>query len=280
VIPAAFDYQRATSVDEAVDLLARHGDDAKLLAGGHSLLPLMKLRLAAPEVLVDIGRVPDLSYVREDGDQVRIGALTRHHDVATSDSLRSRVPLLAHVAGQIGDPQVRHVGTIGGSIAHGDPASDLPAALLALRATLVARGPGGEREIPADEMFTGFLETALRPDEVLTEIRVPAVDGAGWAFQKFARRAQDWAIVGVVAVLTDGAGNGGAGPGIGLVNMASMPIRAAAVEDALRGGSSIAEAAARAAEGTEPTDDLNASAEYRRHLVQVLTRRALEEAGA
>ncbi|MFP3900027.1 MAG: FAD binding domain-containing protein [Acidimicrobiia bacterium] len=280
MIPAAFDYQQATSVDEAVDLLARHGDDAKLLAGGHSLLPLMRLRLAAPEVVIDIGRVRDLSYVREDGDQVRIGALTRHHDIATAEVLRTRVPLLAHVAGQIGDPQVRHVGTIGGSIAHGDPASDLPAALLALRGTLVARGPGGEREIPADEMFTGFLETALGPDEVLTEIRVPAVDGAGWAFQKFARRAQDWAIVGVAAVLVDGAGDGAAGPGIGLVNMGATPTRAAAVEEALRGGSPAADAAARAAEGTEPTDDLNATAEYRRHLAQVLTRRALEDAGA
>lgn len=280
MIPATFDYQRATSVDDAVDLLTRHGEDAKLLAGGHSLLPLMKLRLAAPEVLVDIGRVRDLSFIREDGDQVRIGALTRHHDVATSDVVRTRVPLLAHVAGQIGDPQVRHVGTVGGSIAHGDPASDLPAALLALRATLVARGPAGEREIPVDEMFTGFLETALAPDEVLAEIRVPATDGAGWGFQKFVRRAQDWAIVGVAAVLTDGAADGGAGPGIGLVNMGSTPLRAAAVEEALRGGAALADAAARAAEGTEPTSDLNASADFRRHLAQVLTRRALEAAGA
>jgi carbon-monoxide dehydrogenase medium subunit len=212
MIPAAFDYQRASSVDEAVGLLGEHGDDAKLLAGGHSLLPLMRLRLAAPAVLIDIGRLDDLSYVRSDGGQVRIGALTRHHDLAMSDELRDQVPLLAHIAGQIGDPQVRHRGTIGGSIAHGDPASDLPAALLALRGSLVARGPGGEREIPADEMFTGFLETALAPDEVLTEIRVPAVAGAPWGFQKFVRRAQDWAIVGCAAVLGNGT-TGGPGRG-------------------------------------------------------------------
>jgi aerobic carbon-monoxide dehydrogenase medium subunit len=276
VIPAPFDYQRASSVDEAVGLLAEHGDDAKLLAGGHSLLPLMKLRLAQPAVLVDIGRIGELSYVTDGSGTVRIGALTRHHDLATSEVLREQVPLLAEVAGQIGDPQVRHRGTIGGSIAHGDPASDLPAALLALRATLVARGPGGEREIGADDFFTGFLETALAPDEVLTEIRVAALPGAGWAFEKFNRRAQDWAIVGVAAVLGDGS----SGPGVGLVNMGSQPLRATGVEDALRSGAPAADAAARADEGTEPPDDLNASPEFRRHLAQVLTRRALEAAGA
>jgi aerobic carbon-monoxide dehydrogenase medium subunit len=276
VIPAPFDYKRASSVDEAVGLLGEHGDDAKLLAGGHSLLPLMKLRLAQPAVLVDIGRIGDLSYVNDGSGTVRIGAMTRHHDVANSAVLREQVPLLAEVAGQIGDPQVRHRGTIGGSIAHGDPASDLPAALLALRATLVARGPGGEREIAADDFFTGFLETALAADEVLTEVRVPSMPGAGWAFEKFNRRAQDWAIVGVAAVL----GNGSSGPGVGLVNMASQPVRAAGVEDALRSGSGAADAAARAAEGTEPPGDLNASPEFRRHLAQVLTRRALESAGA
>jgi len=276
VIPAAFDYQRAGSVDEAIGLLTQNGEDAKLIAGGHSLLPLMKLRLAAPAVLVDIGRIGDLSYVQGDGGEVRIGALTRHHDAANSDLLREQVPLLAHVAGQIGDPQVRHRGTLGGSVAHGDPASDLPAALLALRATLVARGPGGERTIAADDFFTGFLETALAPDEVLTEIRVPATAGAGWAFEKFNRRAQDWAIVGVAAVLANGSG----GPGVGLVNMGSQPLRAAGVEDALRSGSGAADAAARAAEGADPPADLNASPEYRRHLAEVLVRRALQAAGA
>jgi aerobic carbon-monoxide dehydrogenase medium subunit len=281
MIPAAFEYRRASSVDEAVSLLADNGDDAKLLAGGHSLLPLMRLRLAVPAMLVDIGRVEGLSFVSEaaGGGSLRIGALTRHHDVANSELLRDRVPLLAEVAGQIGDPQVRHRGTIGGSIAHGDPASDLPAALLALRATLVARGPGGEREIPADDFFTGFLETALAPDEMLTEIRVPAMDGSGWGFEKFARRAQDWAIVGVAAVL-EPIGNGGGGPGVGLVNMGPAPLRATAVEDALRQGAGAEDAAARADEGTEPPADLNASTEYRRHLSRVLVRRALEAAGA
>jgi aerobic carbon-monoxide dehydrogenase medium subunit len=277
MIPAAFDYQRASTVDEAVELLGEHGDDAKLLAGGHSLLPLMRLRLAAPAVLIDIGRVNDLSYVSSDDGQVRIGALTRHHDLATSDELREQVPMLAHIAGQIGDPQVRHRGTIGGSIAHGDPASDLPAAVLALRGTLVARGAGGDREIPADEMFTGFLETALAPDEVLTEIRVPATGGAPWGFQKFVRRAQDWAIVGCAAVLGNGAWGG---PGVGLVHMGATPLRAPGVEEALRNGASPSEAAARADEGTEPPDDLNASAEFRRHLAQVMVRRALESAQA
>jgi aerobic carbon-monoxide dehydrogenase medium subunit len=276
MIPAPFDYQRAGSVDEAIELLASLGDDAKLLAGGHSLLPLMKLRLAQPTVLVDIGRIGDLSYVEDGGGTVRIGSLTRHHDVASSDLVREQVPLLAEVAGQIGDPQVRHRGTIGGSIAHGDPASDLPAVLLALRGTLVVRGPGGEREIAADDFFTGFLETALAPDEVMTEIRVPAVPGVGWAFEKFNRRSQDWAIVGVAAALTNGSG----GPGVGLINMGSAPLRAAGVEDALRSGSGAADAAARADEGTEPPGDLNASSEYRRHLAQVLVRRTLERAGA
>jgi carbon-monoxide dehydrogenase medium subunit len=276
MIPAPFDYQRAGSVDEAIELLAAHGDDAKLLAGGHSLLPLMKLRLAQPTVLVDIGRIGDLSYVEDGGGTVRIGALTRHHDVASSDLVREQAPLLAEVAGQIGDPQVRHRGTIGGSIAHGDPASDLPAVLLALRGTLVVRGPGGEREIAADDFFTGFLETALAPDEVLTELRVPAVPGVGWAFEKFNRRSQDWAIVGVALALTNGAG----GPGVGLVNMGSAPLRAAGVEDALRSGSGAADAAARADEGTEPPGDLNATPDYKRHLAQVLTRRALEAAAA
>jgi carbon-monoxide dehydrogenase medium subunit len=274
VIPAPFDFHRAASVDEAVEVLAAHGDDAKLLAGGHSLLPLMKLRLAQPAVLVDIGRLADLAFLSDGSGTVRIGALTRHHDLATSDLVREQVPLLAHVAAQIGDPQVRHRGTIGGSVAHGDPASDLPAALLALRATIVVRGPGGEREIAADDFFTGFLETALAPDEVLTEIRVPAVPGAGWGFEKFTRRAQDWAIVGVAAVLAEGAG----GPGVALVNMGSLPLRAGGVEDALRSGSPVSDAADRADEGTEPPEDLNASPEYRRHLARVLVRRALETA--
>ena len=273
MIPAKFDYVRAESADHAVALLAEHGGDAKLLAGGHSLLPLMKLRLASPSVLVDVGRVGELSYVRDAGDHVAIGALTRHHDVETSELLRADVPLLAHAASHVGDPQVRHRGTLGGTLAHGDPASDLPAVALALGATLVARGPNGERTIPATEFFQGFLETALGDDEVLTEVRVPKTGGGGWSFQKFNRRAQDWAIVGC-AVVRNGT------TGIGLVNMGSVPLRATAAEQALASGASIADAAAVAHEGAEPTSDLNASAEFREHLARVLVRRALEEADA
>jgi aerobic carbon-monoxide dehydrogenase medium subunit len=282
MIPAAFDYVRAGSADEAVQLLSSHGEDAKLLAGGHSLIPLMKLRLASPAVLIDVARVRDLSYIRDGGDHVAIGALTRHHDVEHSDLLKTEAPILAHVAGLVGDPQVRHRGTIGGSLAHGDPASDLPATVLALGGTLVARGPGGERMIAATDFFTGFLETALAPDELLTEIRVPKVAGAGWSYQKFNRRALDWAIVGVAAVKNVPRGNGGAprnGTGVALVNMGSTPLRATAVEQALSSGAAIGEAAMAAPEGTEPPTDLNASPEYRRHLAQVLVRRALEEAG-
>jgi carbon-monoxide dehydrogenase medium subunit len=273
VIPAAFDYVRAGSADEALALLAEHGDEAKLMAGGHSLLPLMKLRLAVPAVVVDIGRLTDLSYIREDGDTIAIGALTRHRDLETSDLLRQHVPLLAHATSKVGDPQVRHRGTLGGALSHGDPAADHPAVLLALGGELVIRGPGGERTVPADEFFTGFLETALAPDELLTEVRIPKATGAGWSFQKFNRRAQDWAIVGVAAVH-----NGRTG--IGLVNMDTTPTRATAAEQAIAGGSSPAEAAEHAADDTNPPADLNGSVEFREHLARVLVRRALEEATA
>jgi carbon-monoxide dehydrogenase medium subunit len=234
----------------------------------------MKLRLARPEMIIDIGRLADLSYIRVSGDHVAIGALTRHQEVVTSDVLAHEVPLLPAAAAQVGDPQIRHRGTIGGSLAHGDPASDLPAVVLALGATMVARGPGGERTIPAGEFFKGFMETALAPDELLTEIRVPRMEGAGWSFQKFNRRALDWAIVGVAAVKNNGHS------GVALVNMASTPVRASAVEAALANGASPAEAAAHAADGLEPPTDTNAGPEYRRALAQVLVRRALEEAGA
>ena len=274
MIPSTFDYVRASSADEAIRLLSQHGAEAKLLAGGHSLLPLMKLRLANPAVLVDVGELNELAYIRDGGDHIAVGALTRHHDLDGSELLGQEVPLLRHAAGQIGDPQVRHRGTIGGSIAHGDPASDLPAVLLALRATIVARGPGGQREIRVDDFFTGFLETALAADDLLTEIRVPKVAGAGWSFQKFNRRAQDWAIVGVACVRTNGTA------GIGLVNMGPTPIRAVAAEQALASGAGPADVAAVADEGTDPSEDLNASAAYRRHLARVLVRRALEEATA
>jgi carbon-monoxide dehydrogenase medium subunit len=270
MIPAAFDYVRAESADAAIAQLAEHGEDAKLLAGGMSLIPLMKLRLATPAVLVDVGRVRDLSYIRDAGDHVAIGALTRHRDVETDDLLARECAVVRAVAAQVGDNQVRHRGTIGGSVAHGDPASDLPAALLALDATFVAQGPGGTREIAATEFFHGFLETALSPDELLTEIRVPKAGSDGYAFEKFNRRAQDFATVGVVAARTNGATR------VGLINMGSTPLRATAVEQALAQGASPADAAALAAEGTEPTADLNASVEYREHLARVLVRRALE----
>jgi aerobic carbon-monoxide dehydrogenase medium subunit len=274
VIPAAFDYIRAGSADEAVSLLAEHGDDAKLLAGGHSLLPLMKLRLASPAILVDVGRVRDLAYVSDGGDHVAVGALTRHHDVEHSALLRSEVPLVPYVASLVGDPQVRHRGTIGGSLAHGDPASDLPAAALALGAVLVIQGPNGRRQVSAGDFFVGFLETAIGADEILVEIRLPKMGGAGWSYQKFNRRAQDWAIVGVAAVGPQ------AGGGIALVNMASTPIRALASEAAAAAGAPPAEAAAVAAETLDPPGDLNASPLFRRHLATVLTRRALEEVAA
>jgi aerobic carbon-monoxide dehydrogenase medium subunit len=272
MIPAAFEYRRATTLEEAIGLLTDYGEDAKLLAGGHSLLPLMKLRLATPGIVIDIARLEGLSSIAERGDEIVIGALSRHCELERSELLATRVPLLAHVAHQVGDPQVRHRGTLGGTLAHGDPASDLPAVVLALGGTLVAQGPDGTREIPAEEFFTGFLETALSPDEVLVEVRVPATDGAGWSFQKFNRRAQDWAIVGVAAVAT-------APVGVALINMAASPVRARGVEGALESGASAQDASARAAEGVDPPSDLNASAEYRRHLASVLVRRALEESG-
>jgi len=272
MIPAQFEYVRAGSADEAISLIGQHGDEAKFLAGGHSLIPLMKLRLAQPTVLIDIGRVSDLSYINDADDHIAIGALTRHMDIENSPVLAEHVPLLAHAASHVGDPQVRHRGTIGGSIAHSDGASDLPATVLALGATLVAQGPNGTREIAASDFFQGFLTTALAPDEILTEIRVPKMNGAGWSFQKFNRRAQDWAIVGVAAWVN------GSDSGIGLVNMASTPVLASAASAALASGASVADAAAVAHEGADPTADLNASIEYRNHLARVLTKRALTAA--
>jgi carbon-monoxide dehydrogenase medium subunit len=268
VIPATLRYHRASSVEDALAVLAEHDDEAKLLAGGHSLLPLMKLRLAAPEVVVDIGGLTELSYVRLDGDDVAIGALTRYHDLARDPVLADHAPLVAHVAGVIGDPQVRHRGTIGGSVAHGDAAADLPAALLAAEASFVVRGRDGLRTVPAKEFFLGPFTTALEPDEVLTEIRLPRADHVGWGFEKFTRRAIDWAIVGVAVQ----------GDNVGLINMAGTPIRAEATERALADGASIPEAAALAAEDTSPADEPHATAEYRKHLARVLTERALVRA--
>ena len=274
MIPMAFDYKRASSADEALALITEAGDEAKFLAGGHSLLPLMKLRLASPAMLIDVGRLSELSYVRDGGDHVAIGALTRHSELERSTMAIREVPLLAHAASQVGDPQVRHRGTIGGSIAHADPASDLPATVLALGGSMVARSARGERVIAASEFFAGFLESVLAPDELLTEIRVPKMAGAGWSFQKFNRRAQDWAIVGVAAWRRNGTS------GVALVNMGPTPILATSVSAALAQGASLADAAQQAANEASPSADLNATTEYRTHLAKVLVRRALEQASA
>ena len=271
MIPPSFTYVRAASVDEALGLAAEHGEDAKFLAGGQSLLPLMKLRFAAPTVLIDLGRLTELSYLRDEGSYVAIGAMTRHHDVANSALLRADIPLLAHTAGEVGDPQIRHRGTIGGSAVHADAAADLPAALLALDATFVVRGPDGERSVPAAEFFKGIFETAVEPGELLTEIQVPKpAQPAAWSFQKFNKRAIDFAIVGVAVQ----------GHAVALINMGSTPLRAAAVESALANGASIAAAAELAAAGTNAGADIHASKSYREHLARVLTRRALTEASS
>jgi aerobic carbon-monoxide dehydrogenase medium subunit len=275
MIPAPFEYRRAESVEDAIRFLSED-EGAKILAGGHSLLPLMRVRLARPSTLVDIGRIRDLSYIREDGDRVAIGALTRHHDVANSEALQELCPIVSYAASGIGDPQVRHVGTIGGSVAHADPASDLPSVLLALGAEMVIGGAGGAtRSVAAADFFKGLFEPDLAPNEVLTEVRVPKTAGRGWSYLKFHRRAQDWALVGVAAL----AGNG-ADPAIALTNMGDRPLRATGVEQSLAGGDDPATAAQRAAEGTSPPSDSFASAEYRQELAKVLVRRALEEAMA
>jgi aerobic carbon-monoxide dehydrogenase medium subunit len=274
MIPAAFDYVRAESVSEALQLLTDHGDDAKLLAGGHSLLPLMKLRLATPSVLVDIGRLSELSYVRDGGDHLAIGALTNHHALANDPLVAAELPVLAHVAGQIGDPQVRHRGTIGGSIAHGDAASDLPALVLALGGSFVVTGASGTREVDASEFHVGFLETVLQGNEMLSEIRLPKMGELGWGFEKLTKRAQDWAIVGAVAVRVDGNGS----VGIGLINVGSVPVRATAVEASVAAGTGAAEASLLADDGLAITGDVNASEAFRRHLCHVLVHRALDAA--
>jgi carbon-monoxide dehydrogenase medium subunit len=269
VIPAPFAYERATSVEHAIELLGRD-EDAKVLAGGHSLIPLLRLRsYVRPSLLVDVGRLEDLRYIREDGDGIAIGALTRHAQVVADPLLAGKCRLVAEGAALVGDPQVRHRGTIGGSIAHGDPASDLATIALTLDADLVAQGPDGERTIAASEFFTGPFSTALGHSDVLREIRVPKIETG--VYLKFQRRAHDWATVGVAAARVDGSVH------VGLASMGPTPLRARAVEEALAGGASPEEAAARAAEGAEPPSDVNASSEYRAHLARVLVRRALEQ---
>jgi len=282
MIPAKFDYVRPASIDEAVRKLADGGEDAKVIAGGQSLLPLLRLRLAYPDLLVDIGGLDELRGVIDAGDHLVIGAMTTHYQVVHDPLIGQHCGLLAQAAGTVADPAVRHRGTLGGSLAHADPAGDLPAVILALDATLVARGPAGDRDIAASEFFVDYLTTALRPGEILTGIRVPKL-GADWGYryEKFHRTAQAWAIVGVAALVRRSNGQV-AEARIGLTNMGSVPIRAAAVESAVTGAQASAEAlqaaAAGADQGTEPPADLHGAPDYRRHLARVLTGRALEAA--
>jgi aerobic carbon-monoxide dehydrogenase medium subunit len=277
MIPATFDYEVAESAEHAIGLLGER-EGAKLLAGGHSLIPAMKLRLSRPSLLVDIGRIGELSYVRDGGGHIAIGALTRHRDVHEATLLQEHCPIVAYAAGLIGDPQVRHRGTIGGTLAYGDPASDLPAVVVALDGELVVRGSEGERTIPASEFFTGVFQTAVGPAEMLVEVRVPKLDAStGWSYVKMSRRAQDWATVAVAAIVERTNGSIG-NAAIGLTNMGATPLRAKAAEHALRSGESVEEAAAAIPAESDPPSDLAASAEFRRHLAQVLGRRALEEA--
>jgi aerobic carbon-monoxide dehydrogenase medium subunit len=266
VIPATFDYEVADSAEHALSLLAEHGEDAKLLAGGHSLLPMMKVRLAQPAVLIDIARIGELSGIRIEGDEVVIGATTRHAELAGSELLRAEVPILAYAAAQVGDPQIRHRGTIGGSLAHADPSADLPMTLLALGGSVEITGPSGVRVVGADDFFTGPFESVLGPDELLSAVRVPRGGSVPWGYQKFVRRANDWAIVGVAAY----------GGRVALASMGGTPLRATATEEALRSGASIDDAAKLAAEGTSPGYDFHADVDYREHLARVLTKRALE----
>jgi carbon-monoxide dehydrogenase medium subunit len=277
VIPAAFEYEVAESPEHAIELLGRFGEEARLLAGGQSLLNLMKLRFATPSALVDIGRISELEYVREDGDRIAVGALTRYEDAHRDETLWRECPLLAHTCGEVGDPQVRHMGTIGGAVAHADPASDVPSALVALDADILVRGSAGERTVAARDFFKSQFETDLGPQDLVTEVRVPKVEGRGWSYMKFHPRAQDWAIVGVAALVERSNGRIGKAS-VTLTNMGPVPLRASSVEQALAAGEDVAQAAQAAAEGTSPVTDPFATAEYRRYLAPILVRRAIEEA--
>jgi aerobic carbon-monoxide dehydrogenase medium subunit len=283
MIPAQFSYEAPTTIDEALTLLAANQDDAKILAGGHSLIPAMKLRLAQPAMLVDIGRIKDLSYIREQGDQILIGAMTTHYQLESSALLKKICPLLPECASHIGDVQVRNKGTIGGSLAHSDPAGDWPAAIIALGAELVAVGKNGERVIKADDFFVDLLTTALEASEILREIRIPKPVGRfGHAYQKVRHPASGFAVVGVAVALQMGSNDSCQTAGAGITGVASKAYRAAEVERALTGkqltDQAIAAAAAHATDGVDANSDLYASGDYRRHLAQVYTRRAIQEA--
>ncbi|MET8808755.1 xanthine dehydrogenase family protein subunit M [Streptomyces sp. NPDC004546] len=277
MIPPAFQYTRPDSVQDAVRALADAGDEAKVLAGGQSLVPLLRLRLAFPELLVDVGRIPELRGVREDGDSLVIGAMTTHHEVVHDPLVRRHAGLLAQATATVADPAVRHRGTLGGSLAHADPAGDLPAVALALDAELVVAGPAGRRTIAARDFFVDYLQSALAEDELLLEVRVPKTDGWGFHYEKFHPVAQSWATVGVAALVRRDDGRI-VEARVGLTNMGATPLRATAAEEALAGADgpeAVARAAETAAEGTRPAQDLSASPEYRQHLARVLTRRAV-----
>lgn len=280
MIPADFDYVRPGSVDEAVSALRENGDDAKVMAGGQSLIPLLRLRLAYPSVVVDVGRVSEMRGVREDGDHLVLGAMTTHYEVIHDPLVREHAGLIAAATETVADPAVRHRGTFGGSLAHADPAGDLPAVALALDAEFVVAGSGGRRTVAAADFFVDYLQTAIAADEVLVEVRVPKL-GAGWGYryEKFQRVAQAWAIVGVAAAVRRDNGSI-AEARVALTNMGATPVRAAGVEEDLAGGSldAIGPAAERAAEGTSPPSDLSGRADYREHLARVLTRRAVTAA--
>lgn len=285
MIPAKFDYVKPSSVEEAVQALQQGGDDAKIIAGGQSLLPVLRLRLAAPSLLVDLGGIAELRGIRDEGDRVVVGAMTTYYDIIRDEAVQQHVALLGQATETVADSQVRHRGTLGGSLAHADPAGDLPAVAVALDMRMVARSRDGEREIPAAGFFVDYLETALGPGEILAGVRVPKL-GPGWGFhyEKFHRTAQAWAIVGVAAAVRRSNGTIEEAR-IGLTNMATRPLRAAAVEQAVRGlavtdTAALRGAAAHAAENTDPPSDLHGGPDYRRHLAQVLTHRALMAAAA
>jgi aerobic carbon-monoxide dehydrogenase medium subunit len=278
VIPSAFDYVAPTTVDEAIQALSQAGDDAKVLAGGQSLVPVLRLRLAAPTMLVDLNKISELRGIRDDGDAIVVGAMTTHHDVINDPLVREHAALLALATQRVGDPQIRHRGTLGGALVHADPAGDLPAPVVALDAEMVIVGPGGRRTVPAAEFFVDLFTTAVAPDEILVEIRIPKKTGWGAHYEKFQRVAQAWSIVSVAAaVRTEGGSIAEAR--VALTNMAVTPVRATGVEQALVGQPATAEtiraAAEHAAEGTSPTSDGDADADYREHLARVLTQRAV-----
>jgi carbon-monoxide dehydrogenase medium subunit len=279
MIPASFDYVRPSSVGEAVSALSEAGEDAKVLAGGQSLIPVLRLRLAYPTVVVDVGRIDEMKGVRDDGDAIVIGAMTTHHDVMHNDLVQQHAPVIAQATATVADPQVRHRGTFGGALAHADPAGDLGAVALALDCEFRVSGPNGERSVAATDFFQDYLTTALGADEILTAVRVPKLgDGWGTHYEKFNRVAQAWSTVAVAALVKRSNGSI-AEARIGLTNMGTTPLRASAVESALSGADASAEAigaaAEHAAEGTNPTSDLSAQADYREHLARVLTKRAV-----